>query len=109
MKIVGAILSILGLACDAIAGLVLLPRIFVTDKELNFLAELPIEQSTTHMTGAISQANMPVAVTDVEKLNDYRKQYIGARKEERKNGQIGLWLLVVGAVLQVAGVLLTVV
>jgi len=106
VPLLGAILSILGLICDAIAGLVLLPKIFVTEGELDLLAELPIEQSTSHMTGAVTHVTLPVAVTDVIKLNEYRRRYIDARKEERKNGRIGLGFLVAGSVLQVLGVIL---
>jgi len=35
MLVLSAIFSILGLIFDAIAGLVLLPKIFITDQELN--------------------------------------------------------------------------
>jgi hypothetical protein len=106
MLIPGAILSILGLICDVIAGVVLLPKIFITDEELSLLAGLPIEPSTTHLTGKVTRANLPVAVTDVERLNEYRDSYIEARKEERNKGRIGLWLLVVGSCLQAFGVIL---
>ena len=106
MAIISAIVSIAGLACDALAGLVLLPKIFVSDEELNQLAGLPIEQSTSHMTGAVTHANLPVAVTDVVKLIEYRTRYIEARKKERKSGRVGLVFLVVGSTLQVAGVIL---
>jgi hypothetical protein len=80
MLVLSAVFSILGLICDAIAGLVLLPKIFITDQELDLLAELPIEPSTSHMTGEVSRATLPVAVTDVTKMNEYRKGYIEARK-----------------------------
>jgi hypothetical protein len=106
MLVLSAIFSILGLVCDAIAGLVLLPKIFITDQELNLVAELPIEPSTSHMTGEVSRATLPVAVTDVTKIDEYRKKYIEARKEERKNGKIGLGFLVAGSFLQVLGVIL---
>jgi len=102
----GAILSILGLICDAVAGLVLLPKIFITDEELNLLAGLPIEPSTTHMTGKVTCATLSVAVTDVTKLNEYQGRYIEARKEERRNGRIGLGFLVAGSFLQASGVIL---
>jgi hypothetical protein len=107
MIITSAVASILGLILVVVAGVVLLRNIFITDEELNRLAELPIEQSTTNMTGAITHANLPVAVTDVVKLLDYRKSYIEARKIERKNGRIGLWLLVIGSLLQIVGVTLS--
>lgn len=106
MLVLSAIFSILGLICDAIAGLVLLPKIFITDQELDLLAELPIEPSTSHMTGEVSRATLPVAVTDVGKINEYRKRYIEARREERRNGKIGLGFLVAGSFLQVLGVIL---
>ena len=107
MLVLSAVFSILGLICDAIAGLVLLPKIFITDRELDLLAELPIEPSTSHMTGKVSRATLPVAVTDVTKINEYRKGYIEARKEERRSGKIGLWFLVAGSFLQVLGIILT--
>ena len=106
MVALGAILSILGLICDAVAGLVLLPKIFITDEELDLLAGLPIEPSTTHLTGEVTRATLPVAVTDVTKLNEYRERYIEARKEERRDGRIGLWFLVAGSFLQASGVIL---
>jgi hypothetical protein len=58
------------------------------------------------MTGKITHANLPVAVTDVAELNKYRDRYIEARKEERKNGRIGLVFLVVGSVFQALGVII---
>ena len=105
MLILSASLSVLGLIFDAVAGLILLPKIFITDKELDLLAELPLEPSTSHMTGEITGAILPVAVTDVGKINEYRKRYIKARKEERRNGRIGLGFLVAGSFLQAVGVL----
>ena len=107
MLVLGVVLSVLGLVCDGIAGLILLPRIFVTDEELNLLAELPIEQSTSHMTGAVTRATLPVAVTDVKRLIEYRKRYIEARQQEKRNGRFGLAFLVAGSFLQVVGVILT--
>jgi len=106
MLVLSAILSILGLLCDAVAGLILLPRIFITDQELLLLAELPLEPSTSHMTGEVTRKTLPVAVTDVVKINDYRERYIEARQEERKNGRIGLGFLVAGSFLQAAGVII---
>ena len=106
MLVLSAIVSILGLICDAIAGLVLLPKIFVTDQELSLLAELPIEPLTSHMTGEVSGAKLSVAGTDVTKMNEYRKKYIEARKEERRDGRIGLGFLVAGSFLQVLGIIL---
>jgi len=73
------------------------------DKELELLSELPIEQSTSNMTGKITRKNLPVAVTDVEKLVRYRDNYIEARKAERRNGRIGLVLLIVGSLFQLVG------
>lgn len=103
----GIVASIFGLILVLVAGLILLPKIFVTDEELALLSELPIEQSTTNMTGVESQQNLPVAVTNVGKLLTYRERFIKARKEERKKGRMGLYLLVGGSVLQVLGVILT--
>jgi hypothetical protein len=57
------------------------------------------------MTGEITRKTLSVAVTDVEKINDYRGRYIEARQEERKNGRIGLGFLVAGSFLQAAGVI----
>ena len=99
--------SVLGLILVLVAGLILLPKIFVTDEELTILSELPIEQSTSSMTGAKSHQNLPVAVTDVIKLIEYRDRFIEARKEEKKKGIIGLYTLVAGSVLQVSGIILT--
>ena len=106
MPVLSTILSILGLICDLIAGVVLLPKIFITDEELDLLAELPIEPSTSHTRGETTRVILPVAVTDVTKLNEYRENYIAARKEEKRKGGIGLWFLVAGSFLQFLGVIL---
>jgi hypothetical protein len=106
MTIVGAVLSILGLVLDLVAGLILLPNIFITDREIRLLAQLPIEESTSHMTGADSRKTLPVAVTDVTKLREYRDRYIEARKEERKKGKLGLGVLIIGFFLQIVGQIL---
>ena len=106
MLVLSAVFSILGLICDAIAGLILLPKIFITDQELNLLAELPIEPSTSHGTGEFSRVTLAVAVTDVTRINEYRKKYIEARKQERRNGRVGLGFLVAGSFLQVLRVIL---
>ena len=103
MLVVGAGLSILGLIFDLIAGLILLPKIFITDREIELLAQLPIEESTTHMTGAGSRTTLPVAVTDVEKLKEYRDRYIEARRGERKHSRLGLLAFVIGFLLQLVG------
>ena len=107
MLAIGISASVLGLVLVMIAGLIVLPKIFITDEELDLLSELPIEQSTTHMTGAESFKNLPIAVTDVSKLLEYRKRFIDARKEERKKGRIGLYTLVAGSFCQVVGVIIT--
>jgi len=107
MPPLSAILSILGLICDAVASSILLPRIFITDDELRLLAELPLEPSTSHMTGELSGKTLPVAVTDVASLSKYRSRYIDARKNERRNGRYGLGLLVAGSILQVVGIVVT--
>ena len=103
---VSASLSILGLFCVLSAGLVLLPKIFVPDEELNFLDELPIEPSTSHMTSEAGE-NLSVVVADVAKLDKYRKSYIGARKEEKRKEKIGLGLFVLGFIFQAFGVALS--
>jgi len=107
MLALGIAVSVLGLILVLVAGLILLPRIFVKDEELDLLSELPIEPSTSNMTGVVSRQNLPVAVTDVGKLLAYRERFIEARKEERKKGKQGLYMLVAGSVLQVLGVILT--
>jgi len=106
MPILGMILSILGVVCDFVAGVILLPKIFITDQELNLLAELPIEPSTSHMTGEITGKTLTVAVTDIANIINYRKQYIEARQQERKNGRIGLFFLVIGSFFQAAGIII---
>jgi len=102
-----ALLSVIGLVLVAVAGFVLLPSIFITDAELVALGELPLEESTSHMTGASSGRTLPVAVTDVAKLVAYRDRYIQARKEERRKGRMGLCLLGSGSALQIVGVVLS--
>ena len=48
----------------------MLPKIFIADRELDLLAELPIEPSTSHMTGEVSGAKLSVAVTGVTKMGE---------------------------------------
>ena len=106
MLVIGIVSTVLGVILVLIAGLILLPKIFITDGELDLLTEIPIEQSTSHMTGAVSGATLPVAVTDVSKLLEYRESYINARKEEREKGKRGLYCLVTGTIFQVFGAIL---
>lgn len=105
--VMGIASSIVGLILVLVAGLILLPKIFVTDRELDELSELPLEQSTTHMTGAESHQSLRVAVTDVQKVQAYRERFMEARKEERSKGKLGLYLLVSGSGLQALSVVLT--
>jgi len=105
-QVLSVIFSVLGLVLVGIAGIVVLPKIFITDEELKLLSDLPLEPSTTNMTGKITRANLPVAVTDVTKLGEYREKYIQARKDERRKGKFGLWCLVIGSFFQVLGVIL---
>jgi hypothetical protein len=106
MMIVGAVLSILGLVLDLVAGLILLPNIFITDQEIELLAHLPIEESTSHLTGADSNETLSVTVTDVTKLREYRDRFIEARKDERKKGKLGFGVLIIGFFLQIVGQIL---
>lgn len=94
-----------GLVIVAISGCMLLRYLFVSDAELNMLSELPIEPSGTGFTGTTSGKNLPAAITDPDKLNEYRAHYIEGRKKERKNGRIGLMLLICGSALQILGLI----
>lgn len=90
-----------------IAGLILLPKIFISDKELELFAEIPIEESTTNLSSAITNQILSVAVTDPAKIRDYKERYITARKEERRKGKKGLIYLVIGSLFQTIGLILT--
>lgn len=90
-----------------VAGLILLPKIFITDKELELFAEIPIEESTTNMSSAITNQTLAVAVTDPVKIKNYKERYIAARKEERQKGKKGLIYLVIGSLFQTVGLILT--
>lgn len=103
--ILGAILLIAGLFYAAIAGLILLPKILVTQEELDLLANIPVEPSTTHMTGALSGETRNVALTDIISLKTYKSAYLDARREERVKGKRGLRFIVYAFLLQVIGTL----
>lgn len=105
MLILGLVLSGTGLVLVAISGYILLKNLFVSDEELNMLSKLPIEPSNSGMTGMTSGKNLPAAVTDPDKLKEYRTLYIKERETERKNGRKGLWLLIFGTALQVIGLI----
>lgn len=106
MITLGIFSEILGLIAVLVAGIIWLPKIFVTDEELKLLGELPVELSTSNLTGEISRETLPAVVIDGEKLNEYRRRYMDARKEEREKGKNGLCLLVIGFAFQVLGVIL---
>jgi len=95
-----------GLALGFFAAWRVLPGIFVSDRELQELSELPLEGSTTNLTSAATGANLAVAVTDLAALRRYRKQYLDARKAERVRGVSGLRLLLAAFALQLAGLVL---
>ena len=99
-------LSIVGLIVEFVAGLILLKSIFITDEEIKLLAELPIEESRSHMSARNSGVQLNVAVIDSAKLSEYRDRYIQARKTERGRGRLGFGMLVVGFLLQLAGQIL---
>jgi len=107
MITLGVLISIIGIILLMIAGLILLPKIFIKDDELELLAELPFEESKSNTTGIQSNKNMPIVVTDSYKLIKYKTRYIEARKEERRKGKIGLYFLVAGSVMQAVGAILT--
>lgn len=103
VEIIGVILSIIGLACAAIGGLVLLPKILITQEELDLLASIPVEPSTSHMTGEVSGENRNVALTDISSLEEYRKVHLEARRQEQTKGIQGLRFIVGAFLLQVLG------
>lgn len=105
MIVLAVVLSVIGLMCEFVAALLLLPHILTTEKELDLLVKLPIEEATTHLTGAQSGKTLPVALTSLDRLSEYRQYYLQARKNERRKGQQGLRVLVAGSVLQMVGVL----
>jgi len=107
MVILGIIISSIGIILVMIAGLFLLPKIFISNEELEMLAELPFEESTTNTKGIQSQKILPIAVTDAKKIEEYKERYINARKEEREKGKLGLYFLVLGSMMQAAGLILT--
>lgn len=105
LDILATILLIVGLTCATVAGLFLLPKILVTQEELDLLANIPVEPSTTHMTGEESGVTRNVALTDIVSLKRYRSAYLEARREELRKGILGLRLIVAAFVLQVIGTL----
>ena len=97
------VLSILGLGLEFIAGVILLRSIFITDEEIELLAQLPIAESGTKFTEPGSRVSLPAALIHSTKLKEYRDTYIEARKKERNHGRLGLSLLTFGFVLQLVG------
>ena len=100
------VLSILGLGLEFIAGMILLRSIFITDEEIELLAQLPIAESGTKLTEPGSRVSLPAALINPTKLKEYRDTYIEARKKERNHGRRGLLLLAVGFALQLVGQIL---
>jgi hypothetical protein len=107
MALLGMILSVLGLVLVLAAGIVLLRYIFIPEEELTRLAALPLEASTGHTTGAQSRRRLSIAVTDIAQLNEYRDQFIAARRVERQIGRWGFGLLIAGSLLQIFGVIVS--
>jgi len=53
-----------------------------------------------------TRKNLPVAVTDVGKIIEYRSKYINSRKEERKRGKLGFSFIACGSSLQFIALLI---
>ena len=92
--------NIVGLASEIAGSIMLLLYIFVSDEEIEEYSNLPIEKSTSNMTTEDSTNPKPVAVIDPDLFKEHRVRYIEYRRKERRNGRIGLALLIFGFVLQ---------
>lgn len=101
--LIGNTLIIVGLFLDLIAAYILLKNVFITDGEIKQLSDLPIEESTSHMTGRESGDTKPIALTDVKELADYKDRFIKERNIEKKRGQTALRILIFGFILQIVG------
>ncbi len=94
------LISLAGLVCGIWGSFILVNHIFITDKEIEKLSAIPLEASNTNMTNKDCSKNLPVALTDVTAILDYRNMAIENRKIERGNGKKGLRWLMIGFILQ---------
>lgn len=106
LLITGTITSIIGIIGSLIGALILLPKIFISKEELELLSKLPVEPSTSHMTSAITNKNLPVTVTDVKILIKYKELYIKNRTEGAAKSKKGFIFLISGSLLQILGIIL---
>ncbi|MBI5574530.1 MAG: hypothetical protein HY919_08310 [Elusimicrobia bacterium] len=104
--IIGTILSIIGIIGTLIGALILLPKIFIPKEELELLSKLPVEPSTSHMTSSITHKTLPVTVTDVKVLIEYKELYIKNRKKDTEKGKKGFIFLIGGSLLQILGIII---
>ena len=104
MIIVSLVIQAVGLGLTLIGSCVLLRSLFISDEEIDKLSMLPIQTSRTFGHGASG----PFVFSDPGDLHRFRDLYIRKRREERYNGRIALWLLILGFTFQLTGVLLAV-
>lgn len=69
---------------------------FITDEEIKETEEIPIDTSNTRV--GFPPGN--IIVSDPEILKNFRKNYLKARIDQRKNGKFGLMLLIFGFLFQ---------
>ncbi|MFA6554077.1 MAG: hypothetical protein WCS89_01065 [Candidatus Paceibacterota bacterium] len=94
------LINLLGLVLNVLGSIILVKYLFISDKEIEDISEIPIEPSTTHFTSATSRKTLSGALTDVEKINRYRGDFIRRRRDERTNGKRGIYLVIVGFIIQ---------
>lgn len=92
--------TVFGLGLSVWGSVILVRHLFISDKEIEEISEIPIEPSTTNYTSATSRQNLSGAVTDITKINQYKNDFIKRRKSERTNGKRGINLIILGFVLQ---------
>ncbi len=91
-------LQIAGLALTVWGSWLLLKGLFITDEEIDQLAELPIHESKHYGHGGDCFASI-----DPKKLEEYKTLYLKERKSQRKTGRIALRLFIAGFALQAMG------
>ena len=103
MSYVNVILTVAGLGAQLRGAFLLSRHLFVSDEEINRLVNIPIEESTSNLSGATSNLPKAAAVLDVPKFREFRDVHVRDRRNQKRIGRHALKLIMMGAVLQAIG------